>query len=86
MGSCTGTRRSAANPRPSHLPQLLEEKLYYVTWKADGTRYMVVLMQDGVYLINRSFEVRRVQMHFPKHFNPKTGESKGPHHMTVLVR
>jgi len=63
---------------------LLEERLYYVTWKADGTRYMLLLMRDGVYLIDRSFRVRRTQMQFPKAFDPKTGNSMGPHHMTLL--
>ena len=43
----------------------LEHKRYYVTWKADGTRYMLLTMQDGVYLISRSFEVRRLQMRLP---------------------
>lgn len=33
-----------------------------VTWKADGTRYMLLLCKWGVYVIDRSFRVRRVQM------------------------
>ena len=36
-----------------------------VTWKADGTRYLMVLCEWGTYLIDRSFSVRRVQMRFP---------------------
>ncbi|QDZ24112.1 mRNA-capping enzyme [Chloropicon primus] len=45
--------------------QMLEERRYYVTWKADGTRYLLLLMQDGVYIISRSFDVRRLQLRFP---------------------
>ena len=33
-----------------------------VTWKADGTRYMLVLMRWGTYLIDRKFAIRRVQV------------------------
>ena len=44
---------------------MLQERRYYVTWKADGTRYMLLCMQDGVYLVSRSFDVRRLQMRFP---------------------
>ncbi len=40
----------------------LREKRYWVTWKADGTRYMLLLCKWGVYLIDRSFNVRRVQV------------------------
>jgi hypothetical protein len=29
-----------------------------VTWKADGTRYLMLLTREGVYLIDRSGEVR----------------------------
>ena len=29
---------------------MLQERRYYVTWKADGTRYMLLCMQDRVYL------------------------------------
>ena len=32
---------------------LLQERRYYVTWKADGTRYMLLLRADGTYLIDR---------------------------------
>ena len=41
-----------------------------VTWKADGTRYLMVLCEWGTYLIDRSFTVRRVQMRFPKSTEP----------------
>lgn len=33
-----------------------------MTWKADGTRYMLVLMRWGTYLIDRKFAIRRVQV------------------------
>ena len=31
-----------------------QNRRYYVTWKADGTRYMMLLRADGTYLIDRS--------------------------------
>lgn len=45
--------------------EMLERRRYYVTWKADGTRYLLLMMQDGCYLVSRSFDVRRLQMRFP---------------------
>lgn len=45
--------------------QLLRQRYYYATWKADGTRYMLLLCPDGAYLVDRSFKFRRVQMRFP---------------------
>jgi mRNA-capping enzyme len=39
------------------------DKKYCVTWKADGTRYLVLLVMDGVYLFDRrGFAVRRLQL------------------------
>ena len=38
---------------------LLKSQPYSVTWKADGTRYMLLLMRDGAYLVDRKFGVRR---------------------------
>lgn len=50
--------------------QLLRQRYYYATWKADGTRYMMLITMDGCFLIDRSFNFRRVQMRFPcKHTN-----------------
>ncbi|CAN1287474.1 mRNA-capping enzyme, partial [Linum perenne] len=46
--------------------QLLRERYYYVTWKPDGTRYMMLITMDGCYLIDRSYNFRRVQMRFPR--------------------
>ncbi|KAJ0253830.1 GTP--RNA guanylyltransferase [Hirschfeldia incana] len=45
--------------------QLLRQRYYYATWKADGTRYMMLLTREGCYLIDRDFRFRRVQMRFP---------------------
>lgn len=45
--------------------QLLRQRYYYATWKADGTRYMMLITWDGCYLIDRKFHFRRVQMRFP---------------------
>ena len=44
---------------------LLKKHRYFVTWKADGTRYMLYITTMGTYLIDRSFNVRRVQMRWP---------------------
>lgn len=46
--------------------QLLRQRYYYATWKADGTRYLMLLTRDGCYLIDKDkFRFRRVQMRFP---------------------
>ena len=45
--------------------QLLRQRYYYATWKADGTRYMMLITMDGCYLVDRNFNFRRVQMRFP---------------------
>ncbi|XP_078180704.1 uncharacterized protein LOC144574585 isoform X2 [Carex rostrata] len=45
--------------------QLLRQRYYYTTWKADGTRYMMLILRDSCYLIDRNFCFRRVQMRFP---------------------
>ncbi|GBG89499.1 hypothetical protein CBR_g49290 [Chara braunii] len=64
--------------------ELLRRKYYYVTWKADGTRYMLLITRDGVYLIDRAFRCRRVQMRFPlrgKVMKDRLGET---HAFTLL--
>lgn len=38
---------------------LLQMKRYFVTWKADGTRYLILLTRCGTYLVDRAGEVRR---------------------------
>ena len=46
--------------------------------QADGTRYLLLACEWGVYLMDRTFRVRRVQMRFP-HADMKTR-----HHNTLL--
>ncbi|KAI9196769.1 hypothetical protein LWI28_026842 [Acer negundo] len=63
--------------------QLLRQRYYYATWKADGTRYMMLITMDGCFLIDRTFNFRRVQMRFPcRHPNEGLGEKT--HHFTLL--
>ncbi|KAL2554749.1 mRNA capping enzyme family protein [Forsythia ovata] len=63
--------------------QLLRQRYYYATWKADGTRYMMLITMDGCYLIDRHFVFRRVQMRFPcRHTNE--GLAEKVHHFTLL--
>ncbi|XP_068646312.1 uncharacterized protein [Aristolochia californica] len=63
--------------------QLLRQRYYYATWKADGTRYMMLITCHGCYLIDRGFCFRRVQMRFPVK-NPEGGISERTHHLTLL--
>ncbi|XP_073149927.1 uncharacterized protein [Henckelia pumila] len=64
--------------------QLLRQRYYYATWKADGTRYMMLITMDGCYLIDRNFNFRRLQMRFPcKQTNEKMTE-RFYHHFTLL--
>ncbi|XP_010495036.1 PREDICTED: mRNA-capping enzyme-like [Camelina sativa] len=63
--------------------QFLRQRYYYATWKADGTRYMMLLTIDGCYLIDRSFNFRRVQMRFPRKHSSE-GISDKVHHYTLL--
>ncbi|XP_020255884.1 mRNA-capping enzyme isoform X3 [Asparagus officinalis] len=59
--------------------QLLRQRYYYATWKADGTRYMMLITTHGCYLIDRNFTFRRIQMRFPmKNIN------EGFHNLTLL--
>ena len=44
---------------------LINRRPYKITWKADGTRYLILILGPSVYLINRSYDVRRAQMRFP---------------------
>ena len=48
---------------------LLALQRFWVTWKADGTRYMLFVCKWGVYTIDRAFRVRRTQMRF---INPRS--------------
>ncbi|XP_071723071.1 uncharacterized protein [Rutidosis leptorrhynchoides] len=63
--------------------QLLRQRYYYATWKADGTRYMMLITMDGCYLIDRNFVFRRVQMRFPWKINNE-GLAEKVHHFTLL--
>ncbi|XP_028762231.1 mRNA-capping enzyme isoform X3 [Neltuma alba] len=63
--------------------QLLRQRYYYATWKADGTRYMMLITWDGCYLIDRKFHFRKVHMRFPcRYLNGGTPERN--HHYTLL--
>lgn len=66
---------------------LLRDRRYWVTWKADGTRYLVVIMRWGTYLVDRSMNVRRVQMRWPS-VVPEDQKHKSPvglpQHRTLL--
>ncbi|XP_047325534.1 mRNA-capping enzyme-like [Impatiens glandulifera] len=63
--------------------QLLRQRYYYATWKADGTRYMMLITLDGCYLVDRDFNFRRVQMRFPCR---SSGDAIAErfHHFTLL--
>ncbi|XP_043711172.1 mRNA-capping enzyme-like isoform X3 [Telopea speciosissima] len=63
--------------------QLLRQRYYYATWKADGTRYMMLLTYDGCYLIDRNFCFRRVQMRFPTR-STNEGLAEKTHNLTLL--
>ena len=49
----------------------LKEIEYKVTWKADGTRYLMLILEDGTYLLDRTNIVRRVQMRWPSLSPPR---------------
>ena len=66
-----------------------------VTWKADGTRYMLLIMHDGAYLINRKYDMVRLEMRFPVRYEGEKPQErynfKQPpprdaryHHLTLL--
>ncbi|OMO96009.1 hypothetical protein COLO4_15555 [Corchorus olitorius] len=59
--------------------QLLRQHYYYATWKADGTRYLMLITLDGCYLIDRKFNFRRVQIRFPS-----ICKKNRSHHYTLL--
>ncbi|KAK9828737.1 hypothetical protein WJX72_001811 [[Myrmecia] bisecta] len=58
--------------------RLLGERRYWVTWKADGTRYMLAIFPWGTYLVDRAFCVRRVQMRFPTALHVPPGHKVRP--------
>lgn len=63
--------------------QLLRQRYYYATWKADGTRYLMLITWDGCYLIDRNFYFRKVQLRFPCK-NVNEGVDGTTHHFTLL--
>lgn len=70
---------------------LLNNSRYWVTWKADGTRFLMWITSLGCYLMDRSFKVKRVQMRFPtalKHKPKQPGPAVypvGPPHDRTLL-
>ncbi|GJR88513.1 putative reverse transcriptase domain-containing protein [Tanacetum coccineum] len=46
--------------------RLLRQQYYYTTWKADGTRYMMLITRDECYLIDRKFDFRSINLRFPR--------------------
>ncbi|XP_058080424.1 uncharacterized protein LOC131228639 isoform X3 [Magnolia sinica] len=64
--------------------QLLRQRYYYATWKADGTRYMMLITSEGCYLIDRNFCFRRVQMRFPLKPTNEGNRSERTHDLTLL--
>ncbi|XP_076890507.1 uncharacterized protein LOC143541616 [Bidens hawaiensis] len=63
--------------------QLLRQRYYYATWKADGTRYMMLITWNGCYLIDRKFNFRSVQLRFPCG-NINEGAAGNTHNYTLL--
>jgi len=60
--------------------RMIREQKYSVTWKADGIRYLLLILRDGAYLIDRKFAIRRIQMRFPL-----SGQDINKvHHVTLL--
>ena len=59
----------------------LASREYHVTWKADGTRYMLLCMRDGAYLLDRKFATRRVSVRFPA---PLKTHGVATHNATLL--
>ncbi|XP_074373520.1 uncharacterized protein LOC141713851 [Apium graveolens] len=64
--------------------ELLKQHKYFATWKADGTRYMMLITMDGCYLIDRKFNFRRVQMRFPCRATGEGAAEDKTHHFTLL--
>ncbi|XP_076912984.1 uncharacterized protein LOC143571445 [Bidens hawaiensis] len=63
--------------------QVLKQRYYYATWKADGTRYMMLITWNGCYLIDRNFNFRSVQLRFPCG-NINEGAAGNTHNYTLL--
>jgi mRNA-capping enzyme len=73
--------------------ELVLKRRYLVTWKADGTRYLLAATGWGCYLLDRAFVVRRVQARFPTLHSPATlapgrpppAHPVGPPHVFTLL-
>lgn len=64
---------------------LLSSRRYSVTWKADGTRYLLYLLPCGAYLLDRAFGVQRVHARFPTRAPPGSSRLAGPPHVHTLL-
>lgn len=64
---------------------LLATRRYSVTWKADGTRYLLYLLPCGAYLLDRAFGVQRVHARFPTRAPQGSGRLAGPPHVHTLL-
>ena len=72
--------RPTSLPRaPTHALRHPRTHRYWVTWKADGTRYMLLLLRWGTYLIDRKCAVRRVQMRWPMPLHAEPGQDPKRH-------
>lgn len=70
---------------------MLFKRRYWVTWKADGTRYLILIHRTGTYLIDRSNAVTRVQMRWPTPLPPwrpgcpRPDAPVGPFHVGTIL-
>lgn len=72
VGLC---RASFGNSFPGSQPVSLDRsnlreiakapKNYWVAEKSDGTRFLMLINKEGAYLVDRSFRVRKLNLHFP---------------------
>ncbi len=69
------SRGPSVEKDPGYIGRLSESR---AAVQADGTRYLLLINWLGVYLVDRSFRVRRVQMRFP------CPGLKARHHCTLL--
>ena len=47
--------------------RLLQKEPYMVSWKADGTRYLLLIQKDGGYLLDRDFRIYHLKhIYFPR--------------------
>ena len=58
---------------------MIREQKYSVTWKADGVRYLLLILRDGTYLIDRKFAIAHSDA------VPLSGQDiNKTHHITLL--